>query len=68
MQKRLSKKVMETFKQMQLSNVKLNFVTFTSILLACATMGVLEEGMHIHQIIIENGFSSNIIIVNANII
>jgi len=28
-------------------------------------MGALEEGMDIHQRVVENGFSSNIVVMNA---
>lgn len=56
------KKAPNTFKQMQLSKVKPNFATFVSILAACATMGALEEGMDIHQRVVENGFSWNVVV------
>jgi len=59
------KKVLETFNQMQFSRVKPNFVTFANILPACAIVGALEEGMDIHQRVVENCFSSNVVVVNA---
>ncbi|XP_057837804.1 pentatricopeptide repeat-containing protein At3g09040, mitochondrial-like [Cryptomeria japonica] len=58
-------KALETFKQMQLVDVKPNFTTFASILPACAKMGALEQGINIHQTIVEGGFSSDIIVGNA---
>ncbi|XP_057873045.2 pentatricopeptide repeat-containing protein At3g24000, mitochondrial-like [Cryptomeria japonica] len=58
-------KALETFKQMQLAGVKPNSTSFASILPACAKMGATEQGMDIHQIIIEGGFSSDIIVGNA---
>ena len=58
-------KALQTFKQMQLSDVKPDSATFASILRACATMGALEEGMDIHQSVVENGFASNIIILSV---
>ncbi|XP_057873036.2 pentatricopeptide repeat-containing protein At3g24000, mitochondrial-like [Cryptomeria japonica] len=60
-----AEKALETFKQMQLAGVKPNATTFASILPACAKMGALEQGMDIHQNIIERGFSSDIIVGNA---
>ncbi|XP_057873988.1 pentatricopeptide repeat-containing protein At4g13650-like [Cryptomeria japonica] len=48
-------KALKTFMQMQLAGVKPDSTTFASILPACANMGVLKQGMGIHQNIIENG-------------
>ncbi|XP_057858136.2 pentatricopeptide repeat-containing protein At3g24000, mitochondrial-like [Cryptomeria japonica] len=56
---------LETFKQMQSAGVKANSTTFTSILPVCAKMGALEQGMHIHQSIIENNFLSDVMVMNA---
>ncbi|XP_057854806.2 pentatricopeptide repeat-containing protein At5g27110 [Cryptomeria japonica] len=58
-------KALETFKQMQLASVKPNSITFTSILPVCAKMGALEQGLDIHQSIIDGGFLSDIIVGNA---
>ncbi|KAH9288065.1 hypothetical protein KI387_032182, partial [Taxus chinensis] len=58
-------KALEVFKQMQLADVKPNSTTFASILPACAKMGALEQGMDIHQSIIENGFLSDVVVANA---
>ncbi|XP_057818478.2 pentatricopeptide repeat-containing protein At2g13600 isoform X2 [Cryptomeria japonica] len=58
-------KALGTFKQMQLAGLKSNSTTFISILPACARMGALELGMNIHQIIIECGFLSDVLVVNA---
>ncbi|KAH9310397.1 hypothetical protein KI387_025432 [Taxus chinensis] len=58
-------KAFEIFKQMQLAGVKPNSTTFASILPACAKMGVVERGMDIHQRIIECGFMSDVIVMNA---
>ncbi|XP_057841650.2 pentatricopeptide repeat-containing protein At2g22070 [Cryptomeria japonica] len=61
----LVEKALEAFKQMQLEGVKPDFKSFTSILPACAKMGALEYGLEIHKSIIESGFLSDIIVVNA---
>ncbi|XP_057821823.2 putative pentatricopeptide repeat-containing protein At3g23330 [Cryptomeria japonica] len=58
-------KALETFKQMQLAGLKPDPTTFASILPACAKMGALEQGMDIHQSIMEGGFLSDIIVGNA---
>lgn len=42
-------KVLGTFKKMQLESIKQNYATFSSILLDCAKMEVLEHGMDNHQ-------------------
>ncbi|XP_057815489.1 pentatricopeptide repeat-containing protein At2g13600 [Cryptomeria japonica] len=54
-------KALEFFKQMQLTGVIPNSATFASVLPACAKMGALEQGMEIHQKIIESGFLSEIV-------
>ncbi|KAH9288069.1 hypothetical protein KI387_032186, partial [Taxus chinensis] len=56
---------LKTFKQMQSVDVKPNSATFASILSACSKMGALEQGMNIHESIMEKGFLSDVIIVNA---
>ncbi|XP_059069450.1 pentatricopeptide repeat-containing protein At2g39620-like [Cryptomeria japonica] len=58
-------KALETFKQMQLAGVKPVSATFASILPACAKMGALEQGMDIHQSIMEGGFWPDITVGNA---
>ncbi|XP_057840102.1 pentatricopeptide repeat-containing protein At1g15510, chloroplastic [Cryptomeria japonica] len=61
----LVEKALETFRQMELAGVKPNSTTFASILPACAKMGALEQGMDIHQSIIEIGLLSDVVVVNA---
>ncbi|XP_057837776.2 pentatricopeptide repeat-containing protein At5g27110-like [Cryptomeria japonica] len=58
-------KALETFKQMQLEGVKPNSTTFASILLACAKMGALEQGMDIHQSIKDRGILSDVVVATA---
>ncbi|XP_057848029.2 pentatricopeptide repeat-containing protein At3g26782, mitochondrial [Cryptomeria japonica] len=58
-------KALEIFKQMQLADVMFNSATFASILPACAKLGVLEQGMSIHQKVIESGLSSDIVVANT---
>ncbi|XP_059065244.1 pentatricopeptide repeat-containing protein At1g08070, chloroplastic [Cryptomeria japonica] len=56
---------LDIFKQMQLADVEPNSATFASILPSCAKMGALEQGMEMHQKIIENGFLSGVVVVTA---
>ncbi|KAH9288067.1 hypothetical protein KI387_032184, partial [Taxus chinensis] len=58
-------KALETFKQMQLVGVNPNSTTFASLLSACAKMGALEQGMDIHESIMERGFLSDVVVANA---
>ncbi|XP_057841967.2 pentatricopeptide repeat-containing protein At2g22070 [Cryptomeria japonica] len=58
-------KALETFKQMQLAGVKPVSTTFLSILSACAKIGYLEQGMNIHQSVIQTGFLSDFVVANA---
>ena len=57
-------KALETLKQTQVV-VKPNSTTFASILPARDKMRTLEQGMHMHQSIIEVEFLSNTIVGNA---
>ncbi|XP_057848257.2 pentatricopeptide repeat-containing protein At3g16610 isoform X3 [Cryptomeria japonica] len=61
----LVEKALEAFTQMQLAGIKPNSTTFASILPACAKMGAVEQGMDIHQSIIERGFMSDLVVANA---
>ncbi|XP_057816354.2 pentatricopeptide repeat-containing protein At3g12770 isoform X2 [Cryptomeria japonica] len=61
----LVEKALETFKQMQAVGVEPNSTTFASILPACAKMGALEQGMDIHQSIMEGGFLSDVVVASA---
>ncbi|XP_057862773.2 pentatricopeptide repeat-containing protein At2g13600 [Cryptomeria japonica] len=58
-------KALETFKQMQLAGVKPDSTTFSSLLPACTKIGALDQGMKLHQDIIERGLSSDIAVGNA---
>ncbi|XP_057831040.2 pentatricopeptide repeat-containing protein At4g13650-like [Cryptomeria japonica] len=50
---------------MQLAGVKPDSTTFSSLLPACAKMGALEQGMNLHQDIIERGLWSDVSVANA---
>ncbi|XP_057815486.1 pentatricopeptide repeat-containing protein At1g08070, chloroplastic isoform X1 [Cryptomeria japonica] len=57
----LADEALEVFKHMQLSGVKPDSSTFTSILPACAKLGALEQGIEIHQKIVENDLLSDVL-------
>ncbi|KAH9310400.1 hypothetical protein KI387_025435, partial [Taxus chinensis] len=61
----LVEKAVMIFKQMQLAGVKSNSTIFANILPACAKMGALEQGIYIHQGIIESGCLSDVVVVSA---
>ncbi|XP_057831464.2 pentatricopeptide repeat-containing protein At4g21065 [Cryptomeria japonica] len=61
----LAENALNTFKQMQLAGVKTDSTTFVSILPASAKIGDFEQGMNIHQRIIESGFSSEVVVASA---
>ncbi|XP_057813455.2 pentatricopeptide repeat-containing protein At4g21065 [Cryptomeria japonica] len=60
-----AEKALEIFKLMHLEGVKPDSTTFVSILPACAKMGALEQGMDIHQSVIESGFLSDVVVASA---
>ncbi|XP_059067792.1 pentatricopeptide repeat-containing protein At3g53360, mitochondrial-like [Cryptomeria japonica] len=61
----LFEKALQSFKQMQLAGVKPNSATFATMLPACSKIGDLEQGIEIHQVIVESGFSSDVVVSNA---
>ncbi|XP_057863749.2 pentatricopeptide repeat-containing protein At1g08070, chloroplastic [Cryptomeria japonica] len=61
----LAEDTMELFKQMQFTGVKPDEKTFASILPACAGLGALQQGMQIHDQIVESGFQSDVFLVSA---
>ncbi|GLJ14094.1 hypothetical protein SUGI_0225890 [Cryptomeria japonica] len=64
-QNNLGEKALEAFKLMQLSGEKADSATFASTLPACAKMGALEQGMEIHQKVIESDFLSSVVVLSA---
>ncbi|XP_010255652.1 PREDICTED: pentatricopeptide repeat-containing protein At1g11290, chloroplastic-like [Nelumbo nucifera] len=55
----------DTFKQMQLANMKPNKITLVSLVQACASLGAQEPGKSIHAHVIRVGYSSNGYIMSA---
>ncbi|XP_057859253.1 pentatricopeptide repeat-containing protein At2g33760-like [Cryptomeria japonica] len=53
------------FHHMQQTGFQPDQFTFASVLPACADMGYLELGMHIHQSIKDGGFLANIVVATA---
>ncbi|XP_057837809.2 pentatricopeptide repeat-containing protein At1g11290, chloroplastic-like [Cryptomeria japonica] len=58
-------KALETFKQMQLAGVKPNSTTFANIFPACAKIGVVEQGMDIHQSIKDKEILSDVVVATT---
>ncbi|KAH9303518.1 hypothetical protein KI387_043880 [Taxus chinensis] len=58
-------KALETFRKIQLVGVNPDSTTFVNILPSCAKMGALEQGIDIHQSIMERGLFSYIGVANA---
>ncbi|XP_042504517.1 pentatricopeptide repeat-containing protein At1g11290, chloroplastic-like [Macadamia integrifolia] len=56
---------LDTFKQIQLVNVKPNEVTLVSLLQACSSMGAQEHGKSVHAHTVRLGYSSNAYITSA---
>eukprot|EP01018_Ginkgo_biloba_P006326 Gb_17177 [translate_table: standard] len=56
---------LKLFRQMQLSDVKPDSKAFANVLLACANLAALEEGMEIHEEITRSGFESDVLVTNA---
>eukprot|EP01018_Ginkgo_biloba_P015526 Gb_39725 [translate_table: standard] len=56
---------LELFNQMELNSIKPDFVTFVSILPACASLAALQHGKEIHSHIIRCGLDSNVSVGNA---
>ncbi|XP_057826496.2 pentatricopeptide repeat-containing protein At2g13600 [Cryptomeria japonica] len=58
-------KALTLFYQMQQTGVQPDQFTFASILPACAKIGAMEQGMHIHQNIVESGLLSDVVVASA---
>eukprot|EP01018_Ginkgo_biloba_P031907 Gb_25356 [translate_table: standard] len=56
---------LKLFRQMQLTGVKSNSDTFTSILSACANLATLGYGQEVHEDIIRSGFQSDVFLGSA---
>eukprot|EP01018_Ginkgo_biloba_P029528 Gb_22668 [translate_table: standard] len=56
---------LKLFNQMQQSGIKPNQYTFSTILMACASIGALEQGKEVHTIIAEFGFESDLFVCSA---
>ncbi|KAJ7542620.1 hypothetical protein O6H91_09G003400 [Diphasiastrum complanatum] len=55
----VSEKALQLYRQMQLERVLPNTSTFVGVLNACASVGALEEGRHVHAQIIQSGYELN---------
>jgi len=53
------------FCKMQGEGVKLDGFSFASMLNACASLSVLEQGKHVHAHVVKTGFESNVFVGSA---
>eukprot|EP01018_Ginkgo_biloba_P022532 Gb_14918 [translate_table: standard] len=56
---------LKLYQQMQLTGVKPDPTTFASVLPACANFAALEQGMEIHEDVINSGLQSDVFVANA---
>ncbi|XP_057820359.2 pentatricopeptide repeat-containing protein At4g02750-like isoform X2 [Cryptomeria japonica] len=61
----LPAKALEIFAQKQQIDVQSDQFTFATVLLVCVKMGALEQGMEIHQKIIESGYMEDVVVATA---
>ncbi|KAI5064645.1 hypothetical protein GOP47_0021315 [Adiantum capillus-veneris] len=53
------------FEQMQEEHVSPNAITFICVLKACTSMGIVDKGQEIHEMIIKDGFETDVMIGNS---
>ncbi|XP_057837922.1 pentatricopeptide repeat-containing protein At4g02750 [Cryptomeria japonica] len=53
------------YREMELRGMKPTYITFVSVLSACADLAALEQGMQIHQEIVRSGVESIVTVGNA---
>eukprot|EP01018_Ginkgo_biloba_P006955 Gb_01588 [translate_table: standard] len=56
---------LQVFHQMQLEGVQANHFTFASVVKACSSLVALDQGRHVHELIIRTGFESDVVVMNA---
>jgi len=59
---RQGQKALELYQQMQVEGVKPEPVTFMGVLNACASVGWLEESSCVHELIIQRGYESDLLV------
>ncbi len=58
-------KAMQLFQQIQQEGMSPDTFTFVQVINACAGLGALEEGRHIHEQIIQSGCESDVFVGNS---
>jgi pentatricopeptide repeat protein len=58
-------KALELFRQMQQEGLEADHVMFMGVLNACASVGALEEGIHVHKQIIQSSLESNLFVATS---
>ncbi|KAL5995323.1 hypothetical protein ACLOJK_025381 [Asimina triloba] len=58
-------KAIKLFRRMQTERVKFNYITMVSLISACASLGALEGGKWVRQLVKNNGLETNASVMNA---
>lgn len=61
----LPEKAVETYQMMEIEGVRPDEITVASVLSACASIGLLEMGIKIHELAKRTGFISYVIVANT---
>ncbi|CAM6066121.1 unnamed protein product [Sphagnum tenellum] len=60
-----AQKAMQLFQQIQQEGMSPDTFTFVQVINACAGLGALEEGRHVHEQIIQSGSESDVFVGNS---
>jgi pentatricopeptide repeat protein len=60
-------KALELFQQMKQEGLETDPVTFVGVLNACASVGALEEGRHVHEQIIQSGCATDVFVGSSQV-
>ncbi|CAK9266694.1 unnamed protein product [Sphagnum jensenii] len=60
-----AQKAMQLFQQIQQEGMSPDTFTFVQVINACAGLGALEEGRHVHEQIIQSGCESDVFVGNS---
>jgi pentatricopeptide repeat protein len=58
-------KAIQLFQQMQQEGMSPDKFTFVQVINACAGLGALEDGRHVHEQIIQSGYESDVFVQNG---
>ncbi len=55
----------QLYRQMQFEGLEPDPITYVGVLNACASLGTLDEGRHVHHQFVHSGFKSNVFVVSS---